>query len=1133
SYSFDSYTENNKTQSEVRDLFIETVDFDKRAFTHPKMYDILLKDQGLITDDVPEIDFWGNSRATTGNVTIGAVEFQPDLDITPPIITITGVENNHFYGPLDIPIMSVVVFDEEGGMTFDNLTIQLNSQPAPIGGIEVLGNITVYLAPIEAENQYVLEVNAVDWSGNKSSATLQFYIDLTPPQIFANPPSGAYSQVQLLGDGINLIGTDNPAFSGIDKILWRVAPSTEFIEETSAEMTLLGLEFPAIIEYKAIDLAGNESELGSSSYELLPPVTLYVDDSYTGGDADGSVVKPFPTISQAFAQLPGMWIEFDNAYIIKLFPGTYMESYVLQKAYCSPYGNITIESYYTEPESMAVWQATPDDICLTLPYTDYLVLNRIKFAPNGNTGRLIWARNITKPTIKNCFFLGKEGNNAAYYGIASSSTGGCPDYLSIENCVFYRIQDYGIWFNSAYTGVKYNNRIINNTFYRCGNGVYLAGANQTNRIDGPTTLIANNIIDGSNTALYLKNIDNDAYMVYNNLFNDYSVLEGSGNSIIVWQDNIDSQDPLYAFTDSTKYWKAGFLMPTQETVTTGGFVSEDIPALDFRNFERGDEITIGAVEFQPDLDIEPPAISIVNVLNEELYNAQEVPRNVDVTVTDNQGISLNNINILLNGNAAQIDNTFEISAQEILFELSPIDAQGSHNLTVNAEDDAGNTNQEVVLFNIDITPPVVTISPLPGMYEQSELENLVITLSATDEPEFGGVESISWLVESGANNASGVINSAEGTVSFSELGIPIISPVTVTYSATDIAGNQSAEQTAVYETVVPDLPAETLFVDDSYVGGGNDGSLNAPFNTINEAVQALPDTPDTNYAIAIFPGTYSERVDLGNPDRQWYAAKSLTIKSRYDVPDSMPLWTTTNAWACLFIENEDHITVEGIKFTGNVDEPNPIWLRNNVDYVTIRRCYFLAEGDNKITNGVNIQLQSGNEGSDYITIENCIFWGTSGYGIYNNPYNPYTHTGLKYINNTFYRCSYAFGAQDGNCNSGDDFLYANNLIISPTSGYAVYSPGNSLMKFHNCLFYDIAVRVVRYGTERAEFIDTLLERDPGLVSTDSTLWQNSDFLKPTLDAVKTGGLISDLIPEDDFFGILRGSIVTIGAVEGD
>ncbi|MFH1761912.1 MAG: hypothetical protein ABIA63_12510, partial [bacterium] len=238
-------------------------------------------------------------------------------------------------------------------------------------------------------------------------------------------------------------------------------------------------------------------------------------------------------------------------------------------------------------------------------------------------------------------------------------------------------------------------------------------------------------------------------------------------------------------------------------------------------------------------------------------------------------------------------------------------------------------------------------------------------------------------------------------------------------------------------------------------------------------------------------------------------------------------------WACLFIQHEDYITVQGIKFTGNVNAPNPVWLRDNVDNVTVRRCCFLAEGDNKITHGVNIQLQSGNDGADYITIENCIFWGTSSFGIYNNPYNPCTYSGLKYINNTFYRCSYVFGAQHDNCNSGDDFLYANNLIISPTSGYAVYSPGNSLMKFPNCLFYDIAVRVVRYGTERAEFIDTLLERDPGFVSTDSTLWQNSGFLKPTLDEVKTGGLVSGSIPEMDFFGVLRGGEVTIGAVEGD
>ncbi|MFH1760492.1 MAG: right-handed parallel beta-helix repeat-containing protein, partial [bacterium] len=572
-------------------------------------------------------------------------------------------------------------------------------------------------------------------------------------------------------------------------------------------------------------------------------------------------------------------------------------------------------------------------------------------------------------------------------------------------------------------------------------------------------------------------------------------------------------------------------MPTQEAVSTGGLTSQDIPALDFMGFERGDEVTIGAVEFQPDLDIEPPVISFENIVNGGLYN---LPIEVHITVIDNVAINLNDVIIMLNGSAAGFAGSSQTSLQEVQFNLNSIGEQGSHNLTVNAEDVAGNNSYETILFDIDITAPVVTISPLPGMYEQSELDNMVITLTATDEPEFGGVANISWLVASGANNASGVINDAQGTVSFSDLGFPMVSPVTVIYSAADVAGNNSAEQTAVYETAIPGLPAETLFVDDSYVGGGNDGSLNAPFITINEAVGALPEMPDTNYAIAIFPGTYSERVDLVDVDRQWYAAKCLTIKARYDVPDSMPLWTTTNPWACLFIQHEDHITVEGIKFTGNVNAPNPIWLRDNVDYVTIRRYYFLAQGDNKITHGVNMQLQTGNDGADYLTIENCVFWGTASYGIYNNPYNPCTYLGLKYINNTFYRCSYAFGVQHNNCNSGDDFLFANNLIVSPASGYAVYSPGTNVMKFRNCLFYDIANSVVKYGAANAEFIDTLLERNPGFALTDSTYHESIDFLRPTLSAVLNGALDTAFTPELDFHNSLRSpDKITIGAVAGE
>ncbi|MFH1760373.1 MAG: right-handed parallel beta-helix repeat-containing protein, partial [bacterium] len=378
----------------------------------------------------------------------------------------------------------------------------------------------------------------------------------------------------------------NPSFSVTDSTQWS---NTDFMMPTIDTVLNGGFEDPAV---PLMDFYGlirlNENipigAVGEHEEVVIPPpepLAIYVDDDGSDETGDGSESNPYATIGKAMDQLPGMWIQFDTAYAIVLFPGTYTESIHLEKAYCKPDSNITIKSYYTQPESMAVWQSASNGCCLILKNTDYAVVEKLKFIPNGTSTHLIKARGITRPTFRNCYLLGKNGSNTSDYGIASTATGGCPDSGTIENCIFYRTQDYAIWLQSAWTGMKYHNKIINNTFYHCANGIKLHGAVDTSRIHGPTTLIANNIIDSCGTALFLKDVSNDSFRVYNNLFKDYSTLESDGNISIIWQDTLLGRNPSYVTTDTTLWITNNFLKPTLDTVLSGGFDTAGIPGTDF------------------------------------------------------------------------------------------------------------------------------------------------------------------------------------------------------------------------------------------------------------------------------------------------------------------------------------------------------------------------------------------------------------------------------------------------------------------------------------------------------------------------------------------------------------------------
>ncbi|MEW6040734.1 MAG: hypothetical protein AB1633_04360 [Elusimicrobiota bacterium] len=234
------------------------------------------------------------------------------------------------------------------------------------------------------------------------------------------------------------------------------------------------------------------------------------------------------------------------------------------------------------------------------------------------------------------------------------------------------------------------------------------------------------------------------------------------------------------------------------------------------------------------------------------------------------------------------------------------------------------------------------------------------------------------------------------------------------------------------------------------------------------------------------------------------------------------------------IENEDYVTVEGIRFQSTPGNTvcYPLWVRDDADHITVRRCMFLGEGNRTISYGVHTDAEV-----DYLVVENCIFYHVDNDGIYNKN-RTRTQAGWRVVNNTFYHCGVGVRVVEGAMGSpGDDLVMANNLFISPLSGYALHA-GNSdagfTINIENCGFYGIRGGLVKYpGTGNTyNYADTLMERNPDFVLTDSLQWNNTDFLRPRTLEVTAGGIDTVYTPDIDFFKTQRGSQITIGGVEG-
>jgi len=160
-------------------------------------------------------------------------------------------------------------------------------------GSEPTTDSSLYVTPIAIGLTTTLRYMAVDDVGNQSGIGSQTYsIDTVAPSVVASPPGGTYESAQ----SVALAATDD-----LDQAP-RVYYTLDGSDPTSASAPYtspIDVQSSTTIRYVAVDLAGNQSPIGSQTYTIVPPVALSEMDAF-GLSAGNPVVPVGP---------PGAWDE--------------------------------------------------------------------------------------------------------------------------------------------------------------------------------------------------------------------------------------------------------------------------------------------------------------------------------------------------------------------------------------------------------------------------------------------------------------------------------------------------------------------------------------------------------------------------------------------------------------------------------------------------------------------------------------------------------------------------------------------------------------------------------------------------------------------------------------------------------
>ena len=229
----------------ITDLYLadESVTLNSAPFTSGTI--ISAEDEYVL--EACAVDLAGNEASVSLSFTI---------DKTPPEIVISYVEDDAYYNVDVAPVIDIT------DLYIAGQSITLNGEPFVSGSL------------VSAEDEYILEVWAIDLAGNEASADLSFVIDKTPPEIV----------ITGVSDGVYYNADVTPIIDITDPYL--ADESITLNGDPFASGTTVSDEGTYTLAAWAVDLAGNEAMDGLwfGIDKTVPVTTISLDG--TMGDND-------------------------------------------------------------------------------------------------------------------------------------------------------------------------------------------------------------------------------------------------------------------------------------------------------------------------------------------------------------------------------------------------------------------------------------------------------------------------------------------------------------------------------------------------------------------------------------------------------------------------------------------------------------------------------------------------------------------------------------------------------------------------------------------------------------------------------------------------------------------------------
>ncbi|UKA59999.1 OmpL47-type beta-barrel domain-containing protein [Arthrobacter sp. FW306-2-2C-D06B] len=290
-------------------------------------------------------------------------------------------------------------------------------------------------------------------------------------------------------------------------------------------------------------------------------------------------------------------------------------------------------------------------------------------------------------------------------------------------------------------------------------------------------------------------------------------------------------------------------------------------------------------------DSTPPTISVTSI--SPTPNGAGFNRSGTVTVNlaavDNTGGSgVANIKYAVDGGS-----TVTVNAATAAVNVS---GDGTHSVSYSATDVAGNASTlQTQPVKIDTTAPVVgvaSISPTPNSLGYNRTSTVTVNLSATDVGG-SGIASITYHVDSltpvTVNAATAAVNVSGGDGTH-----------TVSYSATDVAGNVTSQtQTVKIDTTAPTVSSVTMNNGGTGKTADSGDTLTIVFSTDMDAHtlcngwDSTSATQTTTGTASISTGNVLTFVSSGCPAPSF---GSVSLGAAYNTGSSARTFTATMAW---------------------------------------------------------------------------------------------------------------------------------------------------------------------------------------------------------------------------------------------